>query len=95
MPICSQSKKYVNREKVVVNLDYLKGLLKWFPAVVVKRIGNIIYLVKINHGEIKKVNESQLKVKSFNMEIWKFYNRSFIIEVYIVLCLQFFITLKY
>ena len=58
----NNEKEFVLGEKVLVNLSYKKGPVKWFPATVIKKLGNVMYIVKLNmSGESKKVHVSQLK----------------------------------
>ncbi|KAF5294212.1 hypothetical protein FQA39_LY13460 [Lamprigera yunnana] len=43
-------------------LHDMKGPIKWIPGGVLKRLGNVDYLVRLSTNEIKKVHVSQLKL---------------------------------
>ncbi|KAJ8880370.1 hypothetical protein PR048_016839 [Dryococelus australis] len=46
-PVCIRGNNE-NTDEVLVNLYYLKSHVKWIPGKVVRKTGNVVYLVKLN-----------------------------------------------
>lgn len=54
-----------HEEEEVYYRNHFQEILRWIPAVVKKRIGEVVYLISIN-GIIRKVHKNQLRRKTMH-----------------------------